>query len=563
MQFNLERLTTEQLSKLVDARRQELQKERDECEQQIAGIKAKALQTKQQVVQKVNETNYTHELVAIRNAERILGTGKEIIDTVASQSIIATVENSLTQDLNSYNIEALTVKVERTLRAVPDTLEISMFPRVVNFILLDIKSLQPLSPVIRIIAYLIYLGLIIVIFKMQPLVFIFPYSVMLICSLYKNITRSQKLVNFIYPYKLLEEKLGRLREDVRKQVEKTRSKEFLRIAKEQEHLSAPYIAKLQDLRVQMSQAEVIIRAQTSTEELTAAAKKDYETRIGECSDNIDALQTKLSNTHKFIESDKVQLANAQKRKVELQHQVAENYLNPKEPGDSRLLSKSFFLGFDDVDELIEFRYDGKTTIIIYKGINNGVNAPIITMLIMQLLAAMSIVSLRIAITDTRTGGTDYAVFSPKSLSNRIKICSINADVKKIIEEYHAELLMRNKDILTEAQTLEEYNERMLAKRSLTREYCFLFLQDPDLETLASQKFTQLCMSGPRVGIIPIVFIANAFINQSLKENNSMVRLGTFVQAAGDKFYVYDGSTQDITEQGKMRDSILDRIRPTR
>lgn len=564
MEYNVDKLMAGQLNKLISERRAVIETEIRKLQNEIENIKRASLQEQHDITSKITAKQFPHDVVAIRNAELVLRKGKEAVDSVSSTSILATVENALTLDSNSYNIEALTVTVEKMLSDIPDLTDTSAFSSIMGCLLFDIKTLDKVSPPTRLAVYAIYLAFIVFLMRVQPLLFIFPYSIALITSLYSNTKRSQKLIDFIYPYKLLEERAEFSRKTLKQKILQKRQQEVSDLQRQLESKVAPMETRVGILQQKLAQVEVAVRSETSKESLTANAKADYERRIGNCDSKLKELQNELGRTHKFIESDKKQLELVQNKKTELRTVVAENYLNPKEPGDSKLLCKSFFLGFDDNDELIEFRYDGLTTVVVYKGADNSVNAPLITMMMMQLLSSMSMPSLKIAITDVRTGCADYAVFSPPTLSNRIVLCATNSDVNNIITEYHDEFISRSKEILTEARSLDEYNQRMLERRSLTRDYYILFLQDPGLKILSDQKFLQLCMSGPRVGIIPIVFLSHTMINDVLKgKDDKRVQLHNFVIAAGEKFYLYSGSTQDISESAGFRRTLIDRTRPSK
>ncbi len=562
LQYNLDSVTRQQLEKLISQRRTELRIEIESLEQQVAKLEAESLEKCKAVAKAVNARQFPKELVAIQNADKILNSGTEIMESVASKAIIASVENALVSDTKVYDLEALSSKVRRNLENVPDTLDVSIFSKIINGMLLSISEFENWKPRVRICIYIAYICIFLLIFKVQPAILYLPYSLMLLGSVISNITRSKKLVDFVYPYKLLENRKTQVEQEISQQVEHLRSIQYHRITAERDSLIFPIQRKLEEVRRKINQVEAEVRAGTSTTDLTASAKADYTARMAVFDEETAAGQKDISRTHKFITSNDTQLEKTLKHKETLKSQVVDNYLNPKEPGNSKLLTRSFFLGLDDKEELIEFKYDGLSTLILYKGDDNSVNSPLITMMLMQLLSSMSIVALRIAVTDTRAGCIDFAVFAPAILSQRIKMCAVTEDVKKVIETYHNDFRMRNKDILTEAPSIDDYNRHMIEKRSLTREYCLLFLQDPDIKTLADQKLLQLCMSGPRVGIIPIIFFNHRTLNEILKsgKKEDLTTLRTFLDAMGSKLFIFNGDTQDLDESTTLKERIINQIK---
>ena len=130
-----------------------------------------------------------------------------------------------------------------------------------------------------------------------------------------------------------------------------------------------------------------------------------------------------------------------------------------------------------------------------------------------------------------------------------------------VEEFHVEMITRNTTILTEAPSIEDYNKQMLDRKSLTREYCLLFLQDPDFKLLASQKFLQLCRSGPKVGIVPLVFLSHTNVNKMKEENDNVLDgLLSFMEIVSENAYSFNGSTQDLVVNDAGVCQVIDDLR---
>ena len=102
---------------------------------------------------------------------------------------------------------------------------------------------------------------------------------------------------------------------------------------------------------------------------------------------------------------------------------------------------------------------------------------------------------------------------------------------------------------------------MLQRKSLTREYYILFIQDPDPKLLGSQKFLQLCRSGPVVGIIPIIFISHLAVSSMRSENAQiLIPLIEFFECVRNNTFTFNGSTQDINSDLASANQIIDDLR---
>ncbi len=561
MQTASEVQTRQKLAELIAAKRNSITQEIDQIEHKIKAIVDRSTAEKQEVMTSITLQQFPSELALIKRARGVLANGQRIISESMPASILASVQNAVVQDTNTYDIATLTRKVEEHLDSVPDTIDVSIFKKVIKGIMLDTEIFSQWSPKARLGVYLLWIVVLGALLLYAPLVVILPYSTLLIGSVASNIGRSQKLMNFCYPYKLLEDRVNRMSQDLNQQVEQLRGREYIEINRRRDTEISTLQDVKKDLQKKLETAEMEVRASTSVEDIQGRVRADFQSKIDEAMQQQVASTKALERTNKYIRANARQYEDTLAKKEKLKHEVREYYLSPTTPGKSKLLTSSFFLGMDNQEELIEFDYKGTSTLIIYKGENSTVNAPLITMMLMQLLASMSIISLQLAITDVHNACTSYAQFSPKKLSSRIRLCATDSEVSDVVEQYHTEMLMRNKTILTEAPSIDEYNRQMLERKSLTREYYILFLQDPDFKLLSSQKFLQLCRTGPKVGIIPLVFISHADMNKMRSEKDE-VRVGLldFLEIVSENTYNFNGSTQDLVEDDAGVCQVIDDIR---
>lgn len=567
MRSSVDKQSAAQLQKMISAKRSEILSAVADVDRQIGTLLREYESAVNQARSNQDTTKFKPNFIRLNAAKSIIAKGSEAIDDVASPAIISSITSRLAREapdapLSDNDFEELTFEVERLLEDVPDGTFDNLFEKIISFVLLDINTFSKLKPGSRATIYVVYILAFAGLLMIEPVLFCLPYSILLMSAGYRNIRTNQKLLAFTYPYKLLEQQVGIYEDSLNGRIQAQLDRTLQSLAKKHDVQRAPLEARKAELNRILPGVENEVKNNTSFDDLMAAAQAEYDQKIEEIQQQINKANGTIARTNKFIASNDKQLEKAFAMRDSLKGEIVKTYLNPTKPGDSKLLVRSFFLGVDDSDELIEFNYDGKPTLIIYKGDSSEVNAPLINMMLMQLLANMSIISLRIAVTDTLKGGSPYAVFSPKQLSERITICATDSAVQEIIKEYHNEFQMRTKDILTTAESLDAYNEMMLQRHSLTRDYLFLFLQDPDIKTIKGQNLLQLCRSGPQLGIIPIIFVNNTQLNEWLLDTTeTLLTIKDFTETFDEQLFIFDGDTQDLQFAGlSLKDNILSRIK---
>lgn len=222
--------------------------------------------------------------------------------------------------------------------------------------------------------------------------------------------------------------------------------------------------------------------------------KESETEYNECLEEIADLKLRLEDLRKKIE---------------------EKYMGKLKPGTDRLLATELFLGFEKTGALRTFNFNGLSSVIFYSGESSDVTD--LTMSIfLELLREVNIASLSFYIMDTEMGGPEFMPFTQKELSEVVKIQSTKEQCAEVLNHLHVVLEERNKNILAYASNIKDFNTQMLAKNSLTREYIIVLIQNSSDAILNNPKFQQILKAGPRVGIIPIVFLSTSWYITQLK-----------------------------------------------
>lgn len=499
------------------------------------------------------------EVRKLRQAKNVIDRGSEIFDSAYSEVIRNGLERTIIETPEEFDIEELTTIVATQYEHAPDIEQDSIFSKVIRGFVLDINSFEKLKPKTRLLLYALYLFIVIALFVKVTWMVIVPYSIMLMVAVVTNYKQLRNLVKYLYPYMLLKTLHSNKFMQVENYMMAKRNEVESAAKKEYQAKCDKIDSALREANYRRQAVPAEVRKNASVDELTKTAKERYMARLAATQEEIESSNKESTRLNQFILNNTQQLAQLASNRDTLKQQLVAEYLDPKTPGTSKLLVKSFFLGMDDRGELIEFTYDGKTTLIVYKGEDNRVNGPLISMMLMQLFSTMSIISVRINLVDMRSGGQQYASFAHKDLDGRVKVIGTDKDLRTTIDDIHNEYLFRNTEILSEAEHIDVYNARMIETQSLTYDYVFFFVQDPDMSILATQKMLQLCRTGPTVGIIPIIFLSNRTINETIQNarTNELDSLRTFLESLEEQVFVYVGNTQDLLHDPTIKYKIID------
>lgn len=436
-----------------------------------------------------------------------------------------------------------------------------LFDKVVSFVLLEGITDSKMSNKNKMwlfVAYMFFVLLGCIMFPAVPIIF---FSVAVITS-YRNLSKENSmLLDCTLPYAMLQEGVRSLKEQINAKRDKFRSDAIEEAVLKSGCDIKPLLAEQADLEQQMQTASQRIRDTISDAELKQMVAAEFASQIDGCSKEKAKLLKEIHKLNSFIRNDELNLPKLRERQKNMLVEIKEAYLNPTVPGTSLTLTESFFLGIDEMQgTLIEFKFGGKTTLIMYKGHNCHTNKALVTMMLMQLLSSMSMTVLDVYLTDQVSAGTDYAVFFQKELQDKMHLCATENDTTNAIKELHEALILRTKEILTEAPSLTEYNEAMLSRKSLPREYIFFLLQDPTDKQMADQNLQQILVNGPVVGIIPIIFINHKDVNDlSGLSADSLPKIVNFFKAFHGSTFIFDGVTNDLTMSDDLDACIVDML----
>jgi hypothetical protein len=252
-----------------------------------------------------------------------------------------------------------------------------------------------------------------------------------------------------------------------------------------------------------------------------------------------------------------ELEGKKKELEELRKQIEDQFVNNCKPGTSRILTTELFLGFEKDGYLRTFDFNGKSTLIIYSGQWQNM-AKLNFMIFLEILKTTNISALSFYVFDTEMGAPDFAPFTQEDLSDVVKICSTKEQCTTSITRVHGMLEERNKNILAYSDNILTFNKEMLAKNSLTREYVIILAQESSGAILNNPQFQQLCKAGPRVGIIPFVFIqAEWFTEHCTGVGKDVQSCYDLLSSIDDNWFAYGGESDKLIkrEDSFIRDNL--------
>lgn len=387
-----------------------------------------------------------------------------------------------------------------------------------------------------------------------------------ICLSYKRYTKTNKqLLKLIMPYSRLQDGAKYLKRQIEQKIASMHASEIAALEAEYSAAVTPLQKTLEDIKYAMSTSESRVRAKMSNQELKKSVQEQFKLQEEELHAKIEAADKANSRYRKELQIDMKELAELQEKAAKMIPQIKELYLNPTEPGTSPNLVKSFLISVDEEHgKLDEFDYGGNATFIMYKGASSAVNSPLITMMLMQFIANMSLANLKIYLTDIQSAGMNYAPFC-----GCVKIASSTQEVKKLYEDMNIELIQRRDTIAAKEENIEVFNQKRLDNHGLAVPYILLLLQDMTLKEMQDEAVIQLVATGAQVGIIPIIFVSHSYINNAQQVSQAdMANLerffAAFIYQSENKTvantFIFDGLRGSLNSEPKLIDTVLNHLR---
>ena len=553
MDGELARVYKEALAKLVTEKTNKLRVEREKL---VAEFKALE-QEKSTGIQNINNREYSD----------IVGKEMEVVQEIncfisENRDKFSSLDKRLDKGIQAEVLEEYVLSTSQLLK-LKQLLEESFvglqvkdyttpIEKITNVLCFDINIFKDLTPFNKTVLYFVWTLLIFGSMIFVPLVFVVPYTLFYIYSIYSTARAYNRLLNTYYPFKGLEVLAKKAVTSINEKVETQRQKDLELLSKEMDSKLSKCQGDIIALSSALQNAERDVASSVNKEELTASAVKTLKAQMAAQKEAISRANSELVEATKQLERIKQELEQEYKKQQELRAKLTEAYLNPKEAGASKLLPSSFFLGFDSEGNLMEFNYGGLASMIEYRGTQLtlfGASAAIkdlILMVIMQLMMTVDITCITIHFVDTYSAGFDYAIFKKGDLDSVFDMVATNGEVTELIESMHNIMLQRSSQIMVVADGINEYNKLMISRKSFTLDYHVIIFQTVDESIFSNEKFLQVCKNGPMIGIVPLVFVPQLFIKEQEKAKpEQRGNFRKFLDSINTDIYCYDVDTSSL------------------
>lgn len=417
----------------------------------------------------------------------------------------------------------------------------------------------------KVLIYLLYLICCTLCIIYLPVVAIGVMDIFLFSSYKIALRDNSALVKLALPVSKLRDAYAQKTEQLKQQIQKLQKSDLA--AEEEKYLAdrQPLSDKISELQYDLMNVEETVRSSFSDKELRESISAQFEAQRKEINDKLTHEQRKLDVATKQLTANKRKIEIFENNRKELLPKIKEAYLSPTKPGTSPYLIKSFLISINEqTGALDEFNYNGRSTFIMYKGENSSSNKPLITMMLMQFMASMTLASLEIYLTDIQSAGMDYAPFN-----SCVNITSDIGEIKKLLGTINDELITRRDSIAAVEDNIELFNRKRLENHGIATPYILLFLQDITISEMTDDKLIQLVANGPRVGIIPIIFINQLYLVglnelQPDKLNQLTKFFSAFQYSSKNKTifntFVFEGKTENLMRNPKITDAVLNKVR---
>lgn len=558
-------LVEQHLIKLINEQKADLYQKKDAVDTKVAECDNKFQLKKQEIMSNPYKEQIGGKYALLNMAVTTLenySPPRELPDT-----LMQALSDNLSKDkivYTEHTIKKLCHDVEESFdKFDPDILEAQngVFNKIVSFLLMDSITSSKYSNKTKLLIYIVYAALLVGCCIYFPFIPVCLYVIVAVLSYKRSMKTNRILLNCVLPYSLLQNGIKFIQSQIETKLEKLRAKSLADIEAKISKEKCPLLEEQQALQKQLNEVEQNLRGSFSEDQLKQIAQDEFAAKKDECGANIETAEKDLKKTIIFITNGENKLKNSRERQKVMLEKIKEAYLNPSEPGSALSLTESFYLGIDESQgSLIEFKFGGKSTLIIYKGVDCSDIVDLVTMMLMQLLASMSISVLNIHLTDNISSGTNYSGFLREQLGKKIHVYTTEKEITSAVANLHKEMQNRNMSILSISGDFSAYNSHMIETGSIPSEYYFLFLQDPSEKQMESELLRQLVLNGPATGIIPIVFLSNQSVNGlSGASSETISKLTQFFKSFEESSFIYDSSTKDLSASSDLVQSILDML----
>ena len=325
-------------------------------------------------------------------------------------------------------------------------------------------------------------------------------------------------------------------EEQKKKIQNDILKKIKALQKEYTDLAAEYKNAIDNITVDQ-------------EEVRQRVERDFLAKEARLNEAVKTIVDKLEKQYLEIEKVKSDALRVLEEIDEIKENITDTYMSLNKIGSSQLMIQDFLLGFND-KAIMYIKHRNRTMNIFFTGSDSEKNSLLINMMIAQCFGNMSPNSLRITIVDTDFTCRDYAIYNNERLKPIFDFITVDSDFSNELKKIHNEMLKRSSIVSKEADDIDAYNRDKIAKDSLTLDYHIVFLQNAKMSLLKNPLFIQICRTGPRFGIFPIIFMSKQNYDKVITgecQKEEQLDFLEYIKIVENTCWSFNQETKDLEE----------------
>lgn len=512
---------------------------------------------------------YESEFTIINDCLSLVKRTRKRVNDLFDYSVAERIKGSVTQQHSTIEgVMQLRDLVDEKLQAVSLKRDKSWFERALEKVFPTPDQVVEHPASLQILKFIVTVLVVSFFLFRVPAVLVAIYSAFIGVGVYRDINNTRNLLEVYYPYKYLEYHCIKLRDMLENDAANQKATDLQNLTDELSKFESDVETRIEDLHERISEVPDQVRRSLNEGELQKRVEALYADKLNTIQTNIGKQDLKMSRRSNELTVKQVELEDLKAEKTKLKDELVKAVETLESLGTSKLLLKTFFLGFSDDDRLITMDYNGETTFVMYSGTDSNCVTPFIRMMLIQFFTNMLINNLFIDIIDTDNSGVAFDIFRYEDLKDIISVASTSEEATDLISELHKEMRQRSEKISMISDDIDHFNEIMIQRDSFTLEYRIVIFNTCNPDILKNVKFLQICKNGPVTGIIPIIFY-NVLevpdlsdLSQKDKDDKSkpVYKIWSDFFKSVSQFYNFNSDTSEVSYLGPdFKQSYLERL----
>lgn len=244
--------------------------------------------------------------------------------------------------------------------------------------------------------------------------------------------------------------------------------------------------------------------------------------LSQYAEKISAIKERLEGIQEELDSKKEEFYNLSEQRDSAKKELEEQYFGLTKCGTDKILPEMFLLGMDGYEPITIRMLDYCAHVVSTVKNSTDIFTSFVKMCVSQILCTTNSSCVHIYLVDIENGTGRFGIFGSLNELGIIEVIKTSDELKDLIDKLYDIKSHRDQTITVEEDTLNKYNERMIANYGLTEPYHILITTHPVMELLKNEKYIQLLKSG-NMGIVTISLWDKRIFEIQESDNKDMCR----------------------------------------